>query len=236
MVRTIIISRFLIRYQPYKNEDHIHMEETIHAIRWSDKKLESLRKEMASDPVLSCLKNVVSNGWPSKCSDVSSIIKPYRSMKDYIGLEDGLLLKGRQIIIPATLQNDVLSQIHNHCHQGVEKTQLLSRKFKKSQKRQPMYERDIPSAPWEMIGIDLFAFAGHKYLLLCDYFSKFFIVRKLANETSYSVIKHLKQIFTEQGIPVTLFSDNGPCYSSNEFKQFVKSYGINHITSSPHYP
>ena len=199
------------------------MEEAIHAIRWFDNKLESLRKETASNPVLSVLQNIVSNGWPSKCSKGwPSIIKPYWSMKDYIGLEDGLLLKGRQMLIPATLQNDVLSQIHNHCHQGAEKNQLLSRKCvywpninseitemiekfvicKNSQKWQPMYERDIPSAPWEMLGSDLFEFAGHKYLLLCDYLSIFFTVHKLANETNYSVIKHLKQIFTEQGIPV----------------------------------
>ena len=31
-------------------------------------------------------------------------------------------------------------------------------------------------------------------------------------------------------------SDNGPCYSSREFHNFLEFYKIHHITSSPHYP
>ena len=33
-----------------------------------------------------------------------------------------------------------------------------------------------------------------------------------------------------------LRSDNGPCYSSREFQQFLEFYQVHHITSSPHHP
>ena len=33
-----------------------------------------------------------------------------------------------------------------------------------------------------------------------------------------------------------LKSDNGLCYSSREFQQFLEFYQIHHITSSPHHP
>ena len=33
-----------------------------------------------------------------------------------------------------------------------------------------------------------------------------------------------------------LRSDNGPCYSSREFHNFLNFYQVDHITSSPHYP
>ena len=33
-----------------------------------------------------------------------------------------------------------------------------------------------------------------------------------------------------------LRSDNGPCYSSKEFHNFLSFYQVDHITSSPHYP
>ena len=33
-----------------------------------------------------------------------------------------------------------------------------------------------------------------------------------------------------------LRSDNGPCYSSKEFQQFLEFYQVHHTTSSPHYP
>ena len=46
----------------------------------------------------------------------------------------------------------------------------------------------------------------------------------------------LKQVFSEQGIPVILRSDNGPHYDSAIFKEFSNEYGFKHITSSPRYP
>ena len=50
------------------------------------------------------------------------------------------------------------------------------------------------------------------------------------------VIKELGLVFTELGRPFMLRSDNGPCYSSREFHNFLSFYQVNHITSSPHYP
>ena len=42
--------------------------------------------------------------------------------------------------------------------------------------------------------------------------------------------------FTEFGRPFILRSDNGPCYASKEFQDFLAYHGIQHVTSSPHYP
>ena len=38
------------------------------------------------------------------------------------------------------------------------------------------------------------------------------------------------------GGPTQVVSDNGPCYVSEIFKELMKGYQVNHITSSPHYP
>ena len=54
--------------------------------------------------------------------------------------------------------------------------------------------------------------------------------------TTSVVVTHLKSIFTRHGIPETLVSDNGPQYSSMEFKEFSKEYELNHITSRPYFP
>ena len=43
-------------------------------------------------------------------------------------------------------------------------------------------------------------------------------------------------IFTELGRLFILRSDNGPCYSSREFHNFLSFYQVDHVTSSPHYP
>ena len=74
------------------------------------------------------------------------------------------------------------------------------------------------------------------YLVIRDYFSKYLIVRRLPNSSTHMVIKELGLVFTELGRPFILRSDNGPCYSSREFHNFLSFYQVDHITSSPHYP
>jgi hypothetical protein len=50
------------------------------------------------------------------------------------------------------------------------------------------------------------------------------------------------QLFATFSIPVTIYSDGGPQFMEGEtinkfeFGQFCKEWGVQHITSSPHYP
>ena len=94
---------------------------------------------------------------------------------------------------------------------------------------------EIPPHAWHTLGSD-FYWNKVDYLVVGDYFSKFLIVRKLPNSSTHVVIKELGMIFTEFGRPFVLKSDNGPCYSSREFQNFLNLYQVQHITSSPHYP
>ena len=74
------------------------------------------------------------------------------------------------------------------------------------------------------------------YLVVGDYFSKFLIVSKIPNTCTHMVIKELGMIFSTEGLPNSVKSDNGLCYTSREFYDFLEFYRIHHITSSPHYP
>ena len=99
-----------------------------------------------------------------------------------------------------------------------------------------MIPSDVPPQPWHTVGTDLFNFNGKDYLLLCDYFSKFpFVCRLRQNCSSEAVIDQMKQIFSEQGIPLIVRSDNGPHYTSHAFRNFTQTHAFSHITSSPHY-
>ena len=86
------------------------------------------------------------------------------------------------------------------------------------------------------LGTDLFYWNKIDYLVIRDYFSKYLIIRRLPNSSTHAVIKELGLVFTELGRPFVLRSDNGPCYSSREFHNFLNFYQVDHITSSPHYP
>ena len=72
--------------------------------------------------------------------------------------------------------------------------------------------------------------------MIGDYFSKYLIVRRLPNSSTHTMIKELGLVFTELGRPFVLRSDNGPCYSSREFHNFLSFYQVDHVTSSPHHP
>ena len=56
------------------------------------------------------------------------------------------------------------------------------------------------------------------------------------NGTSKHAIEHLKSVASRYGIPEEIFSDGDPIYTSVEFKQFCKAYGIDHTLSSAKYP
>ena len=74
------------------------------------------------------------------------------------------------------------------------------------------------------------------FLIVTDVFSKYFLVRKLANSSSAAVCEVIATIVTQLGLPHITRSDNGPCYNSKEFQQLLQCYNITHHTSSPHHP
>ena len=63
------------------------------------------------------------------------------------------------------------------------------------------------------VASDLFSHAGKNYLIAVDFFSNF-------SSSAANVIIGLKSIFARHGIPLDLVTDNGPQYSSFQFKEF----------------
>ena len=90
--------------------------------------------------------------------------------------------------------------------------------------------------PWHTLEMDIFYRKRMDFLIVADVFSKYFLVRELANSTSAAVCAELATIVTELGLPHIIRNDNGPCYNYKEFQQFLELYNITHQTSSPHHP
>lgn len=71
---------------------------------------------------------------------------------------------------------------------------------------------------------------GNSYILgVIDAFSKFIFVRAVKDTRSKTTIKVLEDIFSTFGCPRIIISDQGTSFTSNEFKNFVKSIGVKHI-------
>lgn len=54
--------------------------------------------------------------------------------------------------------------------------------------------------------------------------------------TSTHVVQKLKVTFALYGIAEEVVSDNGPQFTSAEFKELARELDFKHITSSPHHP
>ena len=96
--------------------------------------------------------------------------------------------------------------------------------------------QELPPFPWHTLATDIFYWKRMDFLIVTDVFSKYFLVRKLANSSSAAVCAEIATIVTELGLPHIIRSDNGPCYNSKEFQQLLQCYNITHHTSSPHHP
>ena len=214
--------------------------------------------ETNKDRELQSLKHSISTGWPAKRSQIPVSLHPYWNFRDELTVESGILMKNSKVLIPETLKQKYLKQIHQG-HQGIEACRSRAREFvfwvninsdlkemvekcdicqsqQNSTTSVQKYVSEVPPHPWHTLGSDLFYFQRIDFLVVVDYFSKYLIVRKLPSSTSSAVIKELGMIFSEFGNPLVFRSDNGPCYSSQEFKFFMQNWLVEHRTSSPHYP
>ena len=57
-----------------------------------------------------------------------------------------------------------------------------------------------------------------------------------SNGACHDLAESAVPTFSRFGLPLTLRTDNGPQFISNEFKQYLKEHGIKHYTSIPLWP
>ena len=84
--------------------------------------------------------------------------------------------------------------------------------------------------------VDLFELDGTTYAITGDYYSNLFRVDSVKDTICSTVIHKMNSAFARHGIPDVVVSDNGPQFSSQEFRKFAKEWAFTHVTSSPRYP
>ena len=217
-----------------------------------------IKSETLTDPVLQSLIENVKNGWPDIRKNLEDALKPYWQDREELHVAHGLLMKQNRIVMPTSLQQQMLDRIHEG-HLGIELCKRRAReslfwpgisaqiedkvskcgvcqKHQRNQTREPMIPHEIPDGPWQSVSTDLFQVHGTNYVLIVDVFSGYPEISLLNQSTaSEAVINALKSTFARHGIPNTVFSDNGPQYSSHKFAEFAKTWGFIHDTSSPTY-
>ena len=184
-------------------------------------------------------------------------LQEFWNYREALSIKNGLITCGSRIIVPYEMRAEMLQYIHEG-HQGKERCLLRTRNTvfwpKITNDIQELIERciicqehgkfqsiigttqELPPFPWHTLATDIFYWKRMDFLIVADVFSKYFLVRKLANSSSAAVCAEIATIVTELGLRHIIRSDNGPCYNSKEFQQLLQCYNITHHTSSPHHP
>lgn len=217
-----------------------------------------LEKETQTDPVLKKIIEYIVNGWPKHYKDVEEVCKPFFEFKDELSEVKGLVLRGEKIVIPNCLINSMLKKLHTG-HPGINRMQNRAEKtvfwlginqdikkfvqscsvclrFHSNKVKLPLAYKKIPDLPWMDVACDLFEFNQKYHLIVSDALSNYVETAPLSNMRSETVIETIKSIFARHGIPVTFYTDGGPCFDSEQFKKFARDWNFSHVMSSPHYP
>ena len=188
------------------------------------------------------------------CAD----LRPYCSYRGELVVIDSIILKGRLIVIPNSLKQQVLNQLHIN-HMGIEKTKLLAHEsvywssinadiknyikhcamcleFQQMQPKEKIIHHNIPLRPWEVVSANVFHFNNKNYLCIVDYHSKFPVIKRLERLSAESLVNTVKIILTKYGIPPKIMSDTGTNFISDMFQQFCKSINVEQaVLSAYHY-
>ena len=154
--------------------------------------------------------------------------------------------------------NKVALQVIHEGHMGIEKCKQRARsclywpsmntnvenfvngcevcnKFSPTIRKEPMIPHEVPSRPWEKVGVDYFTIHNKDFLLIVDYYSKYPEVIAMASKTAAVTIKAIQVAFSRHGIPNTVIADN-MLFNSSEFRKFARQWHFSIITTSPNYP
>ena len=218
--RINVIADSLSRVTPLEFQDS-NAEKNILAVNFlqyssiEERERDEMLQETNKDEELQSLKHYISTGWPAKRSQIPVSLHPYWNFRDELTVESGILMKNSKVLIPESLKQKYLKQIHQG-HQGIEACRSRAREFvfwvninsdlkemvekcdicqsqQNSTTSVQKYVSEVPPHPWHTLGSDLFYFQRIDFLVVVDYFSKYLIVRKIPSSTSSAVIKAIKQ-------------------------------------------
>ena len=232
--------------------------ETICAIKQLEEtniSFKEIAKATAKDRVLRAIKHYVRTYWPN---NIITELKPFFVKRDELSVQEDCLMWGSRVVIPEMLREKAMSMLHED-HQGCVKMKRTARGIMYWPKIDNDIEKCVESCadcqmnsnmppkslsvwekaekPWQRLHADYAGpFMGHYFLLIVDAYSKWLEVHKTNSMTSETTINLMRKTFATFGLPEQLHTDNGSCFTSNEFETFCKANGIKHTLSGAWHP
>jgi hypothetical protein len=183
----------------------------------------------------------------------------WRKVQDQLRFDDqdGLLYKGDQVVVPLSLRQEALQELHGS-HAGIASMIRRARdvffwigmesqirdlvakcgscsSFQPSQRREPMSSHPVPYYPWQQVSMDYCELYGQYYLVMICSYSGWIELTPVTRLTTSLLIATCSKLFAAYGIPETVIADSGTQFRSQEFNEFARKWPFIITLSSPHY-
>ena len=219
----------------------------------------AIREHTRTDPILSKVLRYSQVGWPISLPESDASLRSFFHKRNELTIEAGCILWGSRVIIPSRDRQALLSELHGG-HVGSSRMKELARSYlwwpnldndleelvkrcpacletRKSPPKAELHPWEWPSQPWHRLHVDYAGpIQGKYFLIVVDAHSKWVEIFPTNGPSATETIKSLRHCFCRLGIPVTIVSDNGTCFTSQEFQEFLKQNGIRHVTSAVYKP
>lgn len=169
-------------------------------------------------------------------------------------------MRGQRVLVPKVLQPAILKELH-HTHLGIVKMKALARstvywknidsdieklvknctdcaKVQKEPAKTLPHHWEQPSETWQRIHLDFAGpILGKQLLIVVDALSKWCEIVIFNHAPTAATTKAaLRKIFSAQGLPYQIVSDNATIFSCEEMQNFAKENGIDWSFSAPGHP
>ena len=207
-----------------------------------------VERASSDDAELQQLRECIDTGRWTDCPD-----KLYAAISGELCVIGQLVLRGSRIVMPRKLRPQALA-LAQEGHLGIVGTKQSLRSkvwwpgidkavetycrschgcqlVARPDAPEPIRSTTLPVGPWIDVGVDLLGPlpSGHSILVVVDYYSRYYEYSILQSTTTEKVLDSLDDMFSRQGWPMTIKSDNGPQFRSDEFGDYCTHYAIQHL-------
>ena len=208
-----------------------------------------------ADSNLRILKNYIRFGFPP---NIHPSLSQFKSNSEELTIMNECIMYRNRVFVPLPLRSKILEQFHLG-HPGISGMRSLVRSLiwypgidsdvvqfvnkcgncQNIQSKPPQncnVEWPKPARKWSRLHIDHFFLEDRIFFIVIDALTKYIECEIVKNTGSCETINILRCIFSRNGLPDVIVSDNALGFTSSEFKEFLSNNNVSHITPPPYSP